>query len=123
VNVSSKEVWDDVAGAAFGDADQDDCINNAFEQGAVTVQLHTSESPEMFEAEFNDSVSTVMNFNKNLKFVLMTVHTKREVNNNDKSTGSSDKRNAFTLMMSAAGKTRPPDLKSAQSSQSLNGNL
>jgi hypothetical protein len=35
VNVSAKEVWDDVAGAAFGDADQDNCINDAFEHGAV----------------------------------------------------------------------------------------
>jgi hypothetical protein len=39
-----------VAGATFGD--QDNCINDAFEHGAVTVQLHTSESTEMFEAEF-----------------------------------------------------------------------
>jgi hypothetical protein len=69
VNVSTKEVWDDVAGAAFGDADQDDCVNDAFEHGAVTVQIH--KSTEMFEAEFDDSVSTVTNFNKNLKFVLM----------------------------------------------------
>ena len=30
---------------------------------------------EMFEVEFDDIVSTVMNFNKNLKIVLMTVHT------------------------------------------------
>ena len=43
MNVSTKEVyvWDDVAGAAFGDADQDDCVIDAFEHGAVTVQLHT----------------------------------------------------------------------------------
>jgi hypothetical protein len=31
VNVSTKEVWDDVAGTTFGDADQDDCFNDAFE--------------------------------------------------------------------------------------------
>ena len=63
LNVSTKEVWDDVAGAAFGDVDQDDCVSDAFEHGAVTVQLHTSESTRMFEAEFDDSVSTEMNFN------------------------------------------------------------
>ena len=66
MNVSTTEVWDDLAGAAFGDDYQDDCINDAFE-----VQSPT----EMFEAEFDDSISTVMNFNKNVKFVLMTVHT------------------------------------------------
>jgi hypothetical protein len=68
MNVSTTEVWDDVEGAAFGDGYQDDCVklNDAFE-----VQSPT----EMFEAEFDDSVSTVMNFNKNVKFVLMTVHT------------------------------------------------
>ena len=64
MNVSTKEVWDDVAGTAFGDADQDNCVNDAFEHGAVTVQLHSSESTEMFEAEFDDSASTVINFNK-----------------------------------------------------------
>jgi hypothetical protein len=44
VNVSTKEVWDDVEGAAFGDADQEDCVNDDFEHGAVTVtlQLHTN---------------------------------------------------------------------------------
>jgi hypothetical protein len=42
---------------------------------AFMMRSHTSESTEMFEAEFDDSVSTVMNFNKYLKFVLMTVHT------------------------------------------------
>jgi hypothetical protein len=31
MNVSTTEVWDDVAGAAFGDAYQDDCVNDAFE--------------------------------------------------------------------------------------------
>ena len=62
MNVSTTEVWDDVEGAAFGDDYQDDCVNDAFE-----VQSPT----EMFD----DSVSTVMNFNKNVKFVLMTVHT------------------------------------------------
>jgi hypothetical protein len=34
MNVSTKEVWDDVAGTAFGDAHQD-CVNDAFEHGAV----------------------------------------------------------------------------------------
>ena len=74
MNVSTKEVyvWDDVAGAAFGDADQDDCVIDAFEHGAVTVQLHTSESTEMFEVEFS---GTVINFKKKLKFLLMTLHT------------------------------------------------
>jgi hypothetical protein len=65
-----------VAGAAFGDAGQDDCVNDAFEHSAVTVQLHTSDSTEMFEVEFDDSVSTVMNFIKIFcQFGLMTVHT------------------------------------------------
>jgi hypothetical protein len=40
MNVSTKEVWDDVAGIAFGDADQD-CVNDAFEHGAVTVQYYS----------------------------------------------------------------------------------
>jgi hypothetical protein len=31
MNVSTKEVWDDVARTAFGDADQDDCVNDAVE--------------------------------------------------------------------------------------------
>jgi hypothetical protein len=31
MNFSTEEVWDDVARAAFGDADQDDCVNDAFE--------------------------------------------------------------------------------------------
>jgi hypothetical protein len=31
MNVSTTQVWDDVAGTAFSDADQDDCVNDAFE--------------------------------------------------------------------------------------------
>jgi hypothetical protein len=48
MNVSTKEVWDGVAGAAFGDADQDDCVNDAFEHGAVTVQYYI----QSFDCQF-----------------------------------------------------------------------
>jgi hypothetical protein len=60
-------MYEPMVESAFGDAGQDDCVNDAFEHTAVTVQyyMYTSEYTEMFEAEFGDSVSTVMNFNQN----------------------------------------------------------
>ena len=119
LRVCVKETWDDVIDRALNGINVSSEMDEAIDKGLmqVSLRLKDSTSETTFNAHFEDTVSTALDFDKNLKFVKFIVDTSTLTHSKscEPQTETQDPNNnegkALKILMDSSRGRKPPVLK------------